>query len=241
MGLKMEIITIIPAYNEEKSINKVVKDTLKYSKVIVVDDGSTDETFIRAKNAGALVIKHAENRGKGAAIKTGFKNALHDNYKFFLIMDGDGQHDPHFIPVLVSEMVNADIVIGSRFKEKIPEIMPLQRRFSNLLTTKIIEYITGYHITDSQSGFRSFSDSAVRLFIEIPYNDYVYESEILYQASKNRLKINEIQIPCKYENEKSHMKWINVLRYIVFVIKLLFRKFQTKIKIPKSIARRIKI
>ncbi len=224
----MKIITIIPAYNEEKTIYKVAKNTLKYSEVIVIDDGSTDQTSIKAKDSGALVVRHETNLGKGAAIKTGLKKALENKYKIFVIMDGDGQHDPEHIPFLISEMENADFIIGSRFKEKIPKNMPLQRKFSNKLTTKIIKYITGYNLTDSQSGFRCISNTAAQIFTDIPYDDYVYESEVLYRASKERIKIHEIQISCNYEDEKSYITWKNVLRYIIFVFKLLIQNSQRK-------------
>jgi glycosyltransferase involved in cell wall biosynthesis len=227
MGVKMKIITIIPAYNEEASIKNVVKETLPYSDVMVVDDGSSDQTFKESEEAGAWVIKHEKNQGKGAAIKTGFKKALDNDYDILLLMDGDGQHDPRFIPDLISEMDNADIVIGSRFKGINPHKMPLQRKLSNKLTTQIIKFVTGYHISDSQSGFRAFSNTAAKISLEIPYDDYVFESEVLYQASRNNLKIKEKQISCKYDSEQSYITGINILRYILFVFKLMLRKFKT--------------
>jgi len=224
----MRIVTIIPAYNEEKTIKEVVEVALKYSDVLVVDDGSTDNTFSIANKSGSLVIKHDKNLGKGAAIKTGFKNALDNEYEIFVVMDGDGQHDPEFISALVSKMDDADIVIGSRFKGSDPDSMPVQRRFSNKLTTEIIKFVTGYHITDSQSGFRSFSISAARVFSDIIYDDYRYESEMFFQALKYKMVIKEQQIFCKYQDEKSHITWIHVLNYIIFVFKLLLRKYQNK-------------
>ncbi|WP_236950981.1 glycosyltransferase family 2 protein [Methanobacterium subterraneum] len=99
----MRIITIIPAYNEETAILNVVKGVKKYSDVLVVDDGSTDKTAILAKNVGATVIKHWKNIGKGAAIKTGLKSAIEDDYDFMVLLDGDGQHDPQCIPFLLGE------------------------------------------------------------------------------------------------------------------------------------------
>lgn len=224
----MKIITIIPALNEEKFINDIVERALTHSDVMVVDDGSTDDTFTKATEAGAWVIKHEKNLGKGAAIKTGIIKSLNCKYDIIVIMDGDGQHDPEDIPKLISSMVEADIAIGSRFKNNNPKNMPLQRRLSNKFTTKLIKYVTGYHITDSQSGFRSISNSAAQFFINIPYNDYVYESEVLYQASKNKIKIKEQQISCSYKDEKSYITWINVLKYIFFIFKLILRKLESK-------------
>jgi len=160
----MNVITIIPAYNEEKTIKNIVNCALKYSDVLLVDDGSTDGTSKLAKDAGAKVIKHYRNRGKGAAIKTGLKEALYNDYQVIVLLDGDGQHDPRCIPQLVSYIGNAGIVIGSRFKDGAPEGMPLLRKLSNTLTTHFIRYMTGYQITDSQCGFRVISSNVVRFF-----------------------------------------------------------------------------
>ena len=105
----MRIITIIPAYNEENAIAQVVNCVKKYSDVIVVDDGSTDQTSQLAKNAGAKVLKHNKNMGKGAAIKTGLGSAIKDDYDFMVLLDGDGQHDPGCIPFLLDGMDGVDL------------------------------------------------------------------------------------------------------------------------------------
>jgi glycosyltransferase involved in cell wall biosynthesis len=219
----MKIVTIIPAFNEGKFIKNVINGALIHSDVIVVDDGSTDDTFNIAKDYATFAIRHHKNLGKGAAIKTGFKKALNEEYEIFVLMDGDGQHNPDFIPNLASKLINADIVIGSRFLDEDLEGMPLQRRLSNRLTTKLIKFATGYNITDSQSGFRSISPSAARAFIDIPYNDYVYESEMFYYASKHNMTIEEQEIPCEYKTEISYITWINVFEYLIFIFKLLLR------------------
>lgn len=222
----MKLITIIPAYNEENVIKTVVEGALKYSDVLVVDDGSTDQTSTLAREAGAMVVKHAKNRGKGAAIKTGLKKALDYDYQVLVFMDGDGQHDPRHIPLLASGIGEADMVVGSRFKEGAPKGMALQRRLSNSLTTKIMGFVTGYHLTDSQCGFRAISPRAARLFLDIPYNDYVYESEVLYLASKKNLLINEKAISCTYGSEKSYITGISIFNYIIFTLKLFLRKLK---------------
>lgn len=222
----MKIITIIPAYNEGNIIKTVVEEALKYSDVLVVDDGSTDQTSALAREAGAMVLKHSQNRGKGAAIKTGLKKALNYDYHALVLMDGDGQHDPHHIPLLASGISEADMVVGSRFNEGAPEGMALQRRFSNNLTTKLMGYVTGYKLSDSQCGFRAISPQAARLFLDIPYNDYVYESEVLYLASKKKLLINEKPISCSYNGEKSYITGISIFNYIIFTLKLFLSKLK---------------
>ncbi len=226
----MKIITIIPCYNEEEAIKEVVNQSLKYSDVLVVNDGSTDNTSKLATEAGATVIKHKVNLGKGAAIKTGLKNVLKDNYKIIILMDGDGQHNPECIPMIASGINQAKIIIGSRFINNTQPGMTPMRRLSNKLTTIILKSITGYHITDSQSGYRAISSDVAQFFINIPYDDYVYESEIIYRASKKNIIIKEKPIPTTYKNEKSYITWINILNYTLFILKLPLRELKWRIK-----------
>jgi glycosyltransferase involved in cell wall biosynthesis len=225
----MRIITIIPAYNEEKTIEKVVKGVKTYSDVLVVDDGSSDQTSSLAENAGSKVLSHSHNLGKGAAIKTGLKYAINADYDLMVLLDGDGQHNPQDIPLLIEGLKNADMIIGSRFLKANPQKMPLQRRISNGITTKLIRYMTGYLITDSQCGFRLISKKAAPFFVEIPYNDYVYESEVLCKASENNLVVDERQIECIYDTEKSYVRFRHVIHYIIFTLNLLTRKLLRRI------------
>ncbi len=225
----MRIITIIPAYNEENAIVQVVNCVKKYSDVLVVDDGSTDETSILAKNASAKVLNHNKNIGKGAAIKTGLECAIKDDYDLMVLLDGDGQHDPRCIPLLLDRMDGVDLLIGSRFLNMAPQNMPLQRRLSNGITTRLIRFMTGYHITDSQCGFRVISKKAAPFFVDISYNDYVYESEVLCKASENELVVAESPIQCIYGNEKSYVRARHVVHYVMFTLRLFVRKLLRRI------------
>lgn len=226
----MKYIIIIPAYNEEKAIEMVIKESLNHSDVLVVDDGSSDLTSELAKNAGVQVIKHGENRGKGAAIKTGLKYAIENGYNAMVLLDGDGQHDPRFIPHLVDELKDAYMVICSRFMQGPPQGMAIQRKFSNYLTTNILRCLTGYPITDSQCGFRIISEYAALIFLDLPQNGYEYESEILYQASLNNFPVKEMPIPSSYKGEKSYITGIKILKYIFYILKLLLREFERRVK-----------
>jgi glycosyltransferase involved in cell wall biosynthesis len=232
----MKIVTIIPAYNEEFAIETVVEGALKHSDVIVVDDGSTDNTYNLAKNVGVTVIKHDKNKGKGAAIKSGLKEGLKKDYDVFIFIDGDGQHDPDNIPSITSHINGAKLVVGSRFREGNPQNMPIQRRLSNKITTNLIRYVTGYNLTDSQNGFRALSRDVANLFVDIKYDDYIYESEMFYRASKNSIIIEEVAIDCKYGIEKSYVTKWHVLLYILFIIRLMFRKLRRRITTTKNIA-----
>lgn len=226
----MRLITIIPVYNEEVAIKNVVKSALRYSDVMVVDDGSTDNTSQLAKESGAILVKHSQNRGKGAAIKTGLKTGLEEGCDTFIVLDGDGQHNPQDIPSLISAINGAGVVIGSRFKNNLPENIPIQRKLSNAFTTKLMGYVTGYNLTDSQCGFRAISKDAAKLFLNIKYDDYVYESEMFYVASKNNIIIKEAPISCKYGDEKSYVTWRSIFNYIFFILILLLRRSKERIK-----------
>ncbi|BDZ67531.1 glycosyltransferase family 2 protein [Methanobacterium ferruginis] len=225
----MRIITIIPAYNEEDAIGNVVNGVNKYSDILVVDDGSTDETSFLAVNAGARIVKHAKNMGKGAAIKTGLEYALDNDYDLMILLDGDGQHNPQCIPRLLDGMNGVDVLIGSRFLDNTSLNMLLHRRLSNIITTQLIRFVTGYNLTDSQCGFRVISKKAAPLFINIPYNDYVYESEVLCKASENNLVVVEVPIECIYGDEKSYVRFRHVIHYMMFTLRLLVLKLFRRI------------
>lgn len=222
----MRLVTIIPAYNEENAIGDVVNRSIQYSDVIVVDDGSTDDTYNQAKKAGAGVIKHEKNRGKGAAIKSGLNRALKDGYDAFILIDGDGQHDPEDIPLLFSFIGEYGLIIGSRFISGNPENMPLTRKISNRVTTGLIKYVTGYELTDSQSGFRALSKGCARFFLDIKYDDYVYESEMIYKAAENKVRLKEVAVSSRYSLEKSHITRMNILKYTFFIVMLLGKKLK---------------
>lgn len=225
--MQLRIVTVIPAYNEAKTVEDVALGAGKHGDVIVVDDGSTDGTSDLAERGGATVIRHERNLGKGAALKTGIRTALHGCYDVIVFMDADGQHSPDFIPELAEAAADGSLVIGSRFAEDNFRNMPVHRRFSNRLTTFLLRRATGYSITDSQSGFRAIASEHAGLLTDIPYNDYIYESEVIYEVSKQGLGIVEVPINCRYNGEKSYIGVLDVLKYIKFVFKLLLRKFKS--------------
>ncbi|MEM2661441.1 MAG: glycosyltransferase family 2 protein [Nitrososphaeria archaeon] len=196
---KPYIIACIPAYNEEKTIAKVILKTKKYvDKVIVCDDGSTDMTAEIAEALGAEVIRHERNMGKGAAIRSLFKKAREETADIVVTIDADGQHEPDEIPSLLKIMseTNSDIVIGSRFLteetfKKIPKHRYLGNKLLNLITS--IE-----DVSDTQSGFRIYSRRAVEM-INPAEMGFAVDSEILYKAAKLGLKIIEVPVNVEYK------------------------------------------
>jgi len=208
----MKILALIPAYNEEERIGKVVNKTLKYCDVIVIDDGSMDDTGKRAEEKGAFVIKHEKNRGKGDALITGFNYALKNNYDIIITLDADGQHDPSEIPNFLKKIDKYDIIIGARdFKE-----MPFPRRISNTITTFLLSLRTHQSIGDSQSGYRLIKTDVLR-GLDFKTERFILESELLVRA---KCRIGNVRIKTIYAGEKSH---INNLRDTIKFIKFLIQ------------------
>ncbi len=203
----MVTIAAMPAFNEEKHIAKTIIGCRKYvDKVVVVDDGSSDATAEIANALGAIVIKHPENRGYGAALQTIFKTAREMNADKMVIIDSDGQHDPREIPKLLEPLNNgADIVIGSRFVNGNGKNVPAYRKVGMKVLDAATNIAGGISVSDSQSGFRAYRRRAIEK-IRIKDNDMSAGSEILMQMKDHDLKFEEVEIHCNYGVEKTSSK-----------------------------------
>ena len=197
------VVAIIPAYNEEKALADVIDRTLEHvDEVIVVDDGSSDKTSEVAIEAGARVIRHSVNLGKGEALKSGFK-AIGDD-SIIITIDGDGQHNPSEIPDLVRPIVEdgADLVNGSRYMNGPEENTPAYRRVGQKVLDIATNISAGTKVTDSQSGFRAFSPQSKNVF-RFKDTGFGIESEMLVDASEAGLKIVEVPITVRYDLDGS--------------------------------------
>ncbi|MCZ3367490.1 MULTISPECIES: glycosyltransferase family 2 protein [Methanobacterium] len=204
-----KITAILPAYNEELCISSVILCSKKYvDKVIVVDDGSTDNTAKIAKLAGAQVISHFSNKGKGAALKTGFEAAKES--EIIVTLDSDGQHNPKEIPKLITPIINgeADIVNGSRYINGNKKDTPSYRRIGQSILDKITNLGSGLNSTDSQSGFRAFARYTIPAF-RFSCTDFGIESEMLTDASNVGLRVKEVEIGVRYDTDSSTKNPIN--------------------------------
>ncbi|BAW30689.1 dolichyl-phosphate beta-D-mannosyltransferase [Methanosarcina thermophila] len=199
------ITVVLPAYNEEVSIGSIVLLTSQYAdNVIVVDDGSSDRTAEVAGKAGAEVVRHETNRGKGAALKTGFTAAADLGADVIVTMDSDGQHNPAEIPRLVAPILKgeADMVNGSRYLNGLDKNTPAYRRVGQTILDGVTNLNSGLRITDSQSGFRAFSASTKDVF-RFTAKGMAIESEMLADAGRHGLRITEVEIGVRYDVDGS--------------------------------------
>ena len=193
------VVAIIPAYNEARTIGSVVLQTCRHADtVIVVDDGSSDATAEIAAAAGALVVRHGVNRGKGAALNTGFCKARELDPLAIVMLDGDGQHQPEEVPQVLAPILEgqADMVVGSRYLEKECGV-PRHRILGHWAFTSLTNLASGLRVSDSQSGFRAFSPRAVEC-VSFSSNGFSVESEMQFLAHEHGLRLAEVPITADY-------------------------------------------
>jgi glycosyltransferase involved in cell wall biosynthesis len=202
-------VALIPAYNEEGRVGKVVSEAKKHVElVIVVDDGSTDATAAEAEQAGALVIKHPRNMGYGAAVLTLMHAALAANAEYAVLLDADGQHDPKDIPKFIQALENgADIAIGNRFTQS---NVPAHRKLG-IAMIRLLLRLLGIKVKDPENGYRAFKRQALKtLTSELRETWMGISSQTAYIASRRRMKVAEVPTRVSYspgtstENPLSH-------------------------------------
>ena len=194
----MYLLACVPAYNEEGVIGDLIKKMLPFvDSVVVCDDGSSDLTSKEAEDAGAFVIQHSTNKGKGAALKSLFDYAKHSNADVIVTIDGDGQFLPEEIPKLAKYVENgkSDIVIGYRFETE--KDMPSYRKFGNKILDEVSKKAANLNLRDTQSGFRAYSKQAIAK-IHFKNNGFAADSEILIDASEKNLSISEQNVSVLY-------------------------------------------
>ena len=198
-------IAVIPCFNEENFIGDIVTRARIYvDKVIVIDDGSTDNTSEVAKAAGAEVIRHERRRGAGAATKSGFEAAKTNNADILVTLDGDGQHDPDEIPQVLAPILSckADLVIGSRFLLQNIKKVPKYRKFGIDIITWLYNLGSKKKVSDSQSCFRAYSRKSLEA-VSITENGFSFSVEVLIQARKKGFVITEVPTSCVYHSQGS--------------------------------------
>jgi glycosyltransferase involved in cell wall biosynthesis len=216
------IVAILPAFNEQKTIAEVILKTKKYvDRVIVVDDGSSDLTAEIAERLKVTVIRHKRNMGYGAALRSGLEYAMKLNPAVVVILDADGQHDPKDIPRLIEPILRGEaaIVIGSRFIDKLKEKIPAYRKFGIRMITKLMKVLTYNNLTDAQSGFRAYNRKAIEK-IQPSESGMGASIEILFKAKEHNLKVVEVPIEIRYgENSPTQNPIYHGLNVLLSIIK----------------------
>jgi glycosyltransferase involved in cell wall biosynthesis len=213
-------MAVIPARDAEGTIGAVVRGLLEKVpelSVLVVDDGSVDRTSSRAREAGADVIRHEVNAGKGAALQTGFDEASRRGIERVLTLDADGQHDPAYAARLLGALDGSDIVIGSRDGDR--SGMPWLRRATNSVMTSIVSGLAGKRIEDTQSGYRAIRASVLAA-VRPRSTRFDYESEFLIEAGRKGYTMGATPVPTLYNAPGSH---IHPVRDGVRFIRLVLR------------------
>lgn len=220
----MPDFAVIPARDAAGTVAAVVRGLREAApdlSVIVVDDGSADSTAATAREAGAIVVVHEANRGKGAALETGFDEALRRGADRVLALDADGQHDPSRAPALLAALAGADVVVGTRRHDRAS--MPWLRRATNDVTSWWVSKLAGVTIEDSQSGYRAVAAPVLRA-VRPESRRFDYESEFLVLAARAGFRIGACPIPTLYNAPASHIHPArDTIRFIRFVLRHLFR------------------
>jgi glycosyltransferase involved in cell wall biosynthesis len=204
--MRSDIGAVIPALDAERTIGDVVRGVRRFlDRVWVVDDGSRDRTAAEATAAGARVVSLAANRGKGFALRTGIAAALAEPCAALVLLDADGQHDPADLPLLLAawDRGDGDLVVGARLAD--PEHIPGARYWTNYIGSRILSWMTGFELEDSQSGYRLLgADLARRL--RLVSDGFAIESEMLIQAARAHARLVHVRVRTIYNDQGSHFR-----------------------------------
>ena len=216
----MRICVIIPIHNEEKEIGHLIEEIRKKGlDIIVIDDGSTDQSGNIAGQQGVVVIHHPEKKGKGKSLRDGFDYALKNHYDGVVTMDGDGQHAVSDLAQFIEKANEslAGVIAGSRMSQT--EGMPLIRLITNKTMSWVISFLCKQKIPDTQCGFR-FIRSDVLRGLTLSCSDFEIETEVLIESSRKGYKIESLPIKTIYRNETSKINpFLDTMRFFAYIVR----------------------
>ena len=207
------ILALIPGYQEGPRIAAVVEGARVHLPVVVVDDGSTDDTAARAEAAGAIVLRQHPNAGKGAAIRLGFRHALERGALAVVTLDADGQHDPAEIPTFLAAFQSGkpELIIGRRDFSS----MPVVRRLSNTLGGWIFSAAVGRRVADNQSGYRLIGRRLMTALLDSDEHGFEFEVEMIARCIALDLPMTDVPIRTIYAGEPSHIRpWAHFTSFL---------------------------
>lgn len=223
------VLALIPGYEEGPRIGAVVEAARRHLPVLVVDDGSTDDTAANAEAAGAVVLRQRPNQGKGAALRMGFRRALSEGYDAVVTLDADGQHDPAEISRFLAEFGAGDdagpageslVAAGGRRPELVVgrrdfALMPPARRLSNMLGTAAFSWAVGRNIPDNQSGYRLLGRRLMAAMVDSRETGFEFEVEMIAVCLSRGWELEWVPISTIYAGEPSHVRPVAHLRHFV--------------------------
>ena len=215
----VRVLALIPGYQEGPRIGSVVERARRHLPVLVVDDGSTDDTAEQAGAAGAEVLQQRPNQGKGAALRMGFRRALAEGYDAVVTLDADGQHDPDEIPRFLALLgpdgaqtaPRPELIVGRRDFARMPPV----RRLSNALGGAVFSWAVGQPIPDNQSGYRLLGRRLMAAMTDSRETGFEFEVEMLAVCIRNRWPLVWVPISTIYAGEPSHVRPVHHLRHFV--------------------------
>jgi glycosyltransferase involved in cell wall biosynthesis len=210
-------VAIIPAYNEAGTIGDVIEKTQDHvDDVVVVDDGSSDDTASIARSRGASVVEHVVNTGVGGAVRTGYRDAIQNDYDLLVQIDADGQHDPAYIPMLLERAEDNDMIIGSRYlNESYKEYSPL-RRAGIAFFTWLVNVLGDLEITDVTSGFRVYRVSALAEVLHLSDDHWAVEQTLEAAKSGQRIQECSVRMPTRDEGQSQ----FSVETFVMYPIRM---------------------
>lgn len=221
---KQRVLAITPAWNEQDALPATIaelRSVTPYVDIVVVNDGSTDNTSEVAKQAGAFVIDLPYNMGVGAAMRTGYVYALRENYDIAIQVDADGQHDPHYIPTLIRGLENADIVIGSRFQSSNNYVVKGPRKWAMKLLSVLFSRISNEHFTDVTSGFRAANKRGIKQYCDFLPAEYLGDTiDATVMAIRSGLRV--IQVPVQMRVRQAGVPSSGPLKSAIYLARSLF-------------------
>lgn len=224
----MTLLALIPAYNEAARIVPVIVGARQHLPVLVVDDGSHDETAALAERAGAQVLRQTPNQGKGAALRAGFRRALASGYEAVITLDADGQHDPAEIPTFLRlyEATRADLIIGARDFSQIPAV----RRLANTLGRWSFSWAVGQPIPDNQSGYRLLTRRLMEATLASQEHGFEFEVDMIVVCMERSYRLEWAPIRTIYAGESSHIDPLHHIAHFSRVVWQTRRRMHKKVR-----------